>query len=237
MRFLLGDSAPAAEVRETSRRYVEEMVRRAEIRWHPAVATRVRLEGAEHLEEARAGGRGVVLSFMHHGLYDRSFPAVARRTPKLRMVVHPYMLAADSPRWIRQHVRLNCMAGGEPVSTAVGTDGLKRLLEAGHVLAIASDVPGRTPVTFAGREVLGSFGAGRLAWETGSPVVLMTSGRDEAGPFLRLHPALQPQRFESAHSLFETMLAEHEGAVLAWPEATDLPLSRWGTSPTVVTVR
>ncbi len=233
MLFLLGESCPA-QVSQVARRYVQEMVVRAEVRWHPDVATRVRLEGAEHLEAARALGRGVVLSFMHHGLYDRAFPAVARTTSGLRMLVHPYMLADDSPRWIRQHLRLNCMGGGQAVSAAVGTEAIKRMLTAGDVVAIASDVPGRTAVTFAGREVLGSFGAGRLAWESGSPVVLMTSGRDQQGPFVRLHPALHPGDFDSARSLLEAVLAAHETAVLAWPEATDLPLSRWGTS-TVVT--
>ena len=236
MLFLLGDSCPEAEVSQVSRRYVEEMVTRAEVRWHPDVATRVRLEGAEHLESACALDRGVVLSFVHHGLYDRAFPAVARTTSRLRMLVHPYMLAEDSPRWIRQHIRLNSIGGGQAVSAAVGTDALKAMLAAGDVVAIASDVPGRTAVTFAGRQVLGSFGAGRLAWEGDSPVVLMTSGRDRQGPFVRLHPALHPHDFDSASSLFEAVLTAHERAVLAWPEATDLPLSRWGTSSTTVNV-
>ncbi len=230
MVFLSGEASAVPDLSEISRRYVEEMARRAEVRWHPDVATRLRLEGAEHLEEARVLGRGVVLSFMHHGLYDRAFPAVARRTSGLHMVVHPYMLADDSPRWIRQHVRLNCTGGSRAVSAAIGTGGIRALLEAGHVVAIASDVPGRTPVSFAGRQVLGSFGAGRVAWEGNSPVVLMTSDRDHRGPFLRLHPALHPRSFESARALFEAMLSAHESAVLAWPEATDLPLSRWGES-------
>jgi lauroyl/myristoyl acyltransferase len=236
MGFLLGESPSIEEASRVSRRYVREMARRAEVRWHPAVATKVQVVGADHLDRARALGRGVVLSFMHHGLYDRAFPSLGGRTSGLRMLVHPYMLEAEAPGWVRQHVRLNCLGGGVAVSTAIGSDGIMELLRAEHVVAIASDVPGRTPVTFAGRQVLGSFGAARIAWESNSPVVLMTSERVHRGPVVRLHPPLDPHSFGSAQDLFEAMLRTHESAVLAWPEATDLPLSRWGASATPMAV-
>ena len=77
--------------------------------------------------------------------------------------------------------------------------------------------------------MLGSFGAARLAAEAGSPVVVMTSEEDEQGPVIRLHEPLDPAEFDTPQSLLTAMLALHEDVVLRWPEATDLPLSRWGT--------
>ena len=100
---------------------------------------------------------------------------------------------------------------------------------AGVDIAIASDVPGRTPMRFVGRDVLGSFGAARLAADAGAPVVVMTSEEDGRGPYIRLHEPLEPERFDSPQSLLAAMLAIHEEVVLRWPEATDLPLSRWGS--------
>jgi len=230
MSFLLGSTRPSAEADRVARRYVREMARRSEVRWHPRVATAVRVEGIEHARAALESGRGAVLSFMHHGLYDRVFTTLSRQGLSLAMVVHPYMLRDDAPAWIRQHVRVNTLGGGRAVSTEVGAAGLVALLGEGHLLAIASDVPGRTPVRFADREVLGSFGAARLATETGAPVVVMTSERDDRGEHVRLHPPLAPAAFESANALLDRILVAHERAVLDWPEASDLPLSRWGTS-------
>jgi lauroyl/myristoyl acyltransferase len=229
MSFLLERRRPEADLTRAARGYVVQMVRRAELRWHPDLALRVRVEGAEHLHAALDLGRGAVVSFVHHGLYDRAFPSIARTGVPLRMMVHPYMLRDDAPRWLKQHVRINCSGGGTAVSTDVGTQGIVGLLAAGDVVAIASDVPGRTPVTFAGRELLGSFGAARIAWDTDAPVVLMTSERDAAGEHVRLHPALVPRELGSPRELLEAMLTAHEQAVLAWPEAGDLPRSRWGT--------
>ena len=90
----------------------------------------------------------------------------------------------------------NSVGGGIPTSTEIGTQGIVDLLTRGAVVAIASDVPGRTPMTLVGREVLGSFGAARLAMTTGSPVVLLTSERDERGEHVRLHAPLHPQNFD-----------------------------------------
>jgi lauroyl/myristoyl acyltransferase len=238
MSFLLGEEAAAGDLQPVARRYVTEMARRAELRWHPEAAIAVQLRGAEHLLSALELGRGVVLSFVHHGLYDRAFPSVARTGVTLDLMVHPYMLRDDTPGWLRQHVWVNSIGGGRAISTEIGSSGIADLLSGGDVVAIASDVPGRTPVRFADQTVLGSSGAARIAAATNTPVVLMTSERDEHGETgehgsqserVRLHPALLPETFGSPEELLDEMLSRHGHAVLAWPEATDLPLSRWGT--------
>jgi lauroyl/myristoyl acyltransferase len=228
MRFLLEHTVPDADLEATARAYVRYQVRRGELRWHPELLTSLRVEGMHHLREAKAQGRGVILNFVHHGYYDGAFPSIARNGVPTHMVVYPYMLETDAPLWLRQHVKIGTANGGAAVSAAVGTDGLVDLLRRGEVVAIASDVPGRTPLRFVGREVLGSFGAARLATGTDAPVVVITSEEDDDGPFIRVHQPLQPVGFAKPEALLERMLAIHEDVVLRWPEATDLPLSRWG---------
>ena len=228
MAFLLEHTRPGADLDRVARDYVRYQARRGELRWHPHLLTGLPVEGVEHLTGARERGHGVLLNFTHHGYYDGAFPSIAARGVPCHMVVHPYMLEAGAPQWIRQHVRVGTANGGRAVSAAVGTDGMLDLLRRGEVLAIASDVPGRTPLRFAGRDVLGSFGAARLAAEAGAPVVVMTSEEDERGPYIRLHPALDPAGFDSPQALLQAMLAIHEAVQTRWPEATDLPLSRWG---------
>lgn len=229
MRFVIEHARPDADLESVARDYVRYQIRRGELRWHPELVTRLRVVGSEHLHRAGQQG-GLVLSFMHHGYYDGAFPSLALGS-RLHMVCYPYMLRDDAPGWLRQHVRLATVGGGVPVSTEVGNEGITALLARGEVVAIASDVPGRTPVRFVGRDVLGSFGAARLAFVTGSPVIVMTTEVDEAGPFVRLHEPLEPAGLGSPRTLLDRMLAIHESVVARWPEATDLPLSRWGTVP------
>ena len=229
MRFLLEHTRPDADLDAAARAYVRYQVRRGELRWHPELLTGLRVEGLEHLVDARARGRGVVLNFVHHGHYDGAFPSIARLGVPAHTVVYPYMLEPDAPLWLQQHVRIGTANGGTAVSAAVGTEGLVDLLRRGEVVAIASDVPGRTPLRFVGRDVLGSFGAARLATDTGAAVVVLTSEEDEQGPVIRLHEPLDPARFASPQELLQRMLATHEPVLLRWPEATDIPLSRWGS--------
>ena len=228
MRFLLEHSRPDVDLDAVALAYVRYQARRGELRWHPELITSLRVDGMGYLLGARSSRRGVVLNFVHHGYYDGAFPSIARLGAPTHMVVYPYMLEPDAPLWLRQHLVVGTANGGAAVSAAVGTDGLVDLLRRGEVLAVASDVPGRTPMTFVGRKVRGSFGAARLACDTGAPVVVMTSEEDEHGPLIRLHEPLDPRDFASPQELLARMLAMHERVLLQWPEATDLPLSRWG---------
>ena len=64
---------------------------------------------------------------------------------------------------------------------------------------------------------------------------LMTSEEDDQGPFIQLHRPLLPAEHDGPEPLLNAMLAIHETVVLRWPEATDLPLSRWGAVDEQVT--
>jgi lauroyl/myristoyl acyltransferase len=229
MAFLLEKSRPEADIEAAARAYVRRQVWRGELRWHPDLITHMPIEGLDHLVAAKEAGRGVMLNFMHHGTYEGSFGSIGRSGVQLHMVVYPYMVRPDAPSWLKQHMSVACTGGGLPVSAEIGTRGILDLLGQGLVVAVASDVPGRTPLRFVGRDVLGSYGAARLASDAGAPVIVMTTETDDRGAFVRLHEPLDPKEFASPRELLEEMLARHEQVLVRWPEATDLPLSRWGT--------
>jgi len=234
MRFLLEAARPDADIEQAARAYVRRMIWRGEARWHPELLTRQRVEGFEHLVAARDLGRGVILNYMHHGGYEGLSPSLSRLGIRSHMLGFDHIFGDDAPGWLKQNLRVSTSGGNTTVSVAVGSQGIADLLTQGLVVTLASDVPGRTPVRFAGRDLMGSFGAARIAHSVGAPVVVATSEVDEHGrPFVRIHEMLRPADFESPRELLEEMLSRHEPVILSWPEAVDIPLSRWGqvTSP------
>ena len=229
MRFLVEHGRPDLDLDSVARDYVKFQALRGEMRWRRGAFDALDVEGLDHLQAAQAGGRGVVLSFMHHAFFEGGFIALGRLGVQPQIVCYPYMLSTEAPGWVQQHVTVSTSTGAQAFPADRGADAMAAALRAGAVLAIATDVPGRTPLRFAGRDVVGSFGAARLAATTGSPVVVMTSERDGLGdPRIVLHEPFDPQAFPDPEKLLEAVVAVHEEAQLRWPEAVDIPLSRWG---------
>ena len=229
MRFLLEHTRPDADLDAVARAYVRYQARRGELRWHPELLTSLRVEGIEHLLGARDRGPRRGAQLRPPRLLRRRVPLDREARGRAHMVVHPYMLEPDAPLWLQQHLRVGTAHGGTAVQlTAIGTDGLTDLLRRGEIVAIASDVPGRTLLRFAGREArLVRRGPARRRHR--AAVVVMTSEEDADGPVIRLHEPLDPADADSPQDLLQRMLTIHEAVILRWPEATDLPLSRWGT--------
>jgi lauroyl/myristoyl acyltransferase len=229
MRWLLENTDRAEEVPVLAREYAEFDVLRNYRRWHAKPLITQRVEGAQWLTTERDPDRGVVLSFMHHGQYDGLVGSLHGAGINVHGLVAPDAWDPDAPVQIRQHYKLCGMIPESPlVSTAEGSAKLAERLEKDHViLAIATDVAGRTPITFLGRQMLGSFGAVKLALQTNSPVTLVTSHENPDGsPFFRLHEPIEPKDFPDSQDLLNEILRRHEPAVLAWPAAYDSPHGR-----------
>ncbi|MBJ7357709.1 MAG: hypothetical protein JHD21_10125 [Nocardioides sp.] len=227
MEFLVGQARPHADLDALAREYVAWNRWRIETRWHhDRFLPAVRMEGVEHLA---AGHAGAVVNFLHHGPFERLGLSLARHGQHLHMMMAPWFFADRVPPHLHQH-RLITERGCSVFSSEEGSDGVRRRLADGQLVSLATDMPGSTPVTFLGRELLGTFGAARLAHETDRPVLVVTSHRDESGePCFRVHEPLTPDRFADPHALLRAMLARHEPAVLAWPAAYEEPRSKWGT--------
>lgn len=226
MQFLLEKTDRAAEIPGLARAYAESATMRGYLRYHPRALTRLEVRGADVLT-GRDQSRGVVLSFMHHHRYDGLFPSLAHVGAACHILTMPLVLQPDAPAAYKQHIRI-VRRGGTIVPASGGTDAIAAGLRPGMILAIASDVPGHTPVSFLGRDVLASSGAARIAVMTDSPVVLAVHRRDARGPYIQIEEPLEPSDFADAQELLAEMLRRHGEAVLAWPEELDTPRSRWG---------
>jgi lauroyl/myristoyl acyltransferase len=228
MRFLLEHTERAHEVPALARAYAASAMMRGYLRYHPHALTRLEVRGADVLTARRDPGRSIVLSFLHHHRYDGLFPSLAHVGAPCHILTLPLVLAPAAPAAYKQHIRV-VRRGGTIVPATGGTPAIIATLRPGMTLAIASDVPGHTPVTFLGRRVLASFGAARIATTTNSQVVLATHRRDErGGAYIQVDEPLEPSDFAGPQELLDEMLRRHGEAVLAWPEEFDTPRSRWG---------
>ncbi len=227
MRFLLEHTERAPEIPELAYRHAEQMLLRSFLRWHPRLVARQPVRGIEWLTTKRDQSRGVVLSFAHHNWYDGLWGSLVHAgAPRCMAVMARELMEGEAGMAYKQHWKLIDM-GADSVPATAGTEAIVALLQPGATVAIASDVPGRTPVTFLGRKVLGSFGAARIATLADSPVVLVTSWRDETGHHLLVDEPLDPRDFDKPEDLLDAILRRHGEAVLAWPEVTEAPRARF----------
>ena len=228
MRFVLEFTDRADEIPQLAREYAEFDALRNYRRWRPKQLLRQRVEGIEWLTTKKDPNRGVVLSFVHHGQYDGLVASLAHAGAYVRGVVAPEAFDPNTPLQLRRHYQLCGIVPEAPLlSTAVGSKGMIETLNNGEILVIASDVAGRTPLTFLGRQITGSFGAARFAVEANAPVVLLTSHQEPDGsPFFRIHPPFEPSEFDGPAEVLAEMMRRHEPAVLEWPAAFDSPLGR-----------
>ncbi len=208
--------------------YQDRMIRRSELRYHPGQLNHQPVAGVEHLREAMSWGRGVVLSFLHHGHYEGSLASVGRQMGPLHLLVDPLMLDPRGPSWLHAHINVACSTGNLPVDARLGSRACRELLAAGGIVAIAPDIPGSTPVNFLGRPRLGSAGVARVAYSVGAPVVVLNAVRRRGSLGVALGPTLRPEEHDNAESLLAAVLDAHESAVIAWPGGYDQPSMRWG---------
>ena len=181
-----------------ARAYVRRQIWRGELRWHPELITHQRVSGFEHLVAARDQGRGVVLNFMHHGHYEGAFASLRDAGVPLHMLVYPHtLLPRRRPGWLKQHIRVASLGWSAAVSADVGSQGITDLLNQGRSWPWPPTCPGRTPLRFVGRDVLGSFGAARFADVDRVPVVVMTSERRRPRPARPAARAARPGRTSS----------------------------------------
>ena len=167
----LREILPGVEVEADD--YLVHNAWRAELRWHPTMIDRQVVHGIEHLERAVATGRGVVVSFVHHGPYDEP-SSVARARVPLHVVAGSAVTAADAAPFLRQHRRIIGSAGNVVVEASAGSAALGALLDAGSCVALAIDVPGRSVMQVGSAVLVGSSGAARLAVRHDALVVALT---------------------------------------------------------------
>jgi len=193
---LLRAPRESPRIRQISRAHVVDEAVRAELQWRPWLSRTIEVEGLEHLERARAAGRGVILATAHIGPFLALVHALAARGVKLylsgghnvgepgldgrlgRWVVAQNRWVEDAGcRWVRQ-------PGSYPV--------LRELLRRGEAVWMGADAGGNAATRLAGHAVSLASGVTRLAVETGAPVVPAFTLRRGYRQVGILHRALEP---------------------------------------------
>jgi lauroyl/myristoyl acyltransferase len=226
--MVVGHERRQSEVDDLAAAYVRRMVWRSEARWHPQSINTQRVDGLGHLRQCLAGGRGCILSFVHHGDWEGAIPSIARHGFSVRVLGDTEFFDPGAPEWIRQMKRaIESIGDAAVVDVAGGSAVVRDLLRRGCVMAIALDVPGHTPTRFLRQDLVLSSGGTRIAMDLKVPVVVLTSRRDAGHRRGRsrvvLQPPLIPDDFKSAEQLREAVIELQERAILAWPEAVDKP--------------
>ncbi|WP_375491202.1 lysophospholipid acyltransferase family protein [uncultured Jatrophihabitans sp.] len=210
-----------------------ETLRRDELMWRPWLVKALPVQRLDVLREAHAQGCGVILSFAHHGQYSGVFPSIARHGLKLHVAIAEWLHTQNTPtyngRFWRQHVKVVGSHGVGVIPAVSGASAVMgRMLAAGAIVAIASDVAGNTATTFMGRSVKTASGAARLALSSGAPIIPVTVHRGGRVQILRIEDALQVDPAMDVSTVLAAILRAQESAVGEWPEAYHWPAKRFG---------
>jgi KDO2-lipid IV(A) lauroyltransferase len=177
------------------------------------VRTRVRFEGARHLEAARALGKGVFLLSGHVGNWELAGVALAAQGYPVAAVGKRLSNAAVDRRVIELRQRF----GSRIIPHRLAVGQVLRGLGRGELIGFLMDQrPRRNEAVesrFFGRPVATNHGLALLALKTGAPVVPVFDERTAEGHVLRFHPALEPPP-----------AGDREGRVRSYTEAFDAVL-------------
>jgi lauroyl/myristoyl acyltransferase len=225
MSYLLGRSSRSDEAPDLAREYVRLTRLRAELSMRPWLT--VELDGLATVRGLLAES-GLLVSFVHQGRSGRAFDVFRRNKIAVTLPASPHLVGPDAARE-SQHRMAMLGQGTTTVVSARGSRALLRdLLLDGGCVAIAHDVFGRCEVTFLGRRVKCAAGIAELSIETGCPILpifnLPIPGR--ALTRIQVGDPLVPSDFDAPADMLQALVSVHEPAILAWPEAVDMPLLR-----------
>jgi KDO2-lipid IV(A) lauroyltransferase len=170
----------------------------------------VEVTGREHLEQAAARGRGVVICCTHLGNWELAAVVLAHWGHTLHAVA-----GVQLSRWLTPAVReTKSELAIHTVSPEDGFRKLLRALEHGDLVALMVDgdiYSHGAPVEFFGRETRWPAGPGVLAQRTGAQVISGYCERLGPGRFrIVMEPPLDPADFPSTAALNAAVAATAE---------------------------
>lgn len=225
MKWLLGRSTRADEIDELAPKYAEQrMLRKAAI-WRPWRTTRPASCGISELQELVQSGRGVIVSFAHHGDFYGALGSLG--FINIHIPTAPAVVTSTASHEERQIARTMAWRGGNVFSSTSSYERLRDILRQGRVIALSCDVAGNAHMTILGRDVQGSSGVAKLASETGAWIMPMNAYRHALGQLVALEAPIDPDSFPDWQTIHAEIARRYEPAILAWPEALHEPLRRW----------
>jgi cytochrome P450/lauroyl/myristoyl acyltransferase len=216
---LAGPRASPAEVRRLARTHLIELAIQTELSWHPRAARKMPLHGLEHLERARADGRGAILATVHMGPMLNLAHALAARGHSVYgsggFTLDDSPLRGHHGRWWKTQMIWGEEAGWRWVGRGGSYPLLRSLLERGELCWMNWDIPGHNSVSvrLLGRTMEVGRGLGRLALETGAHVVPGFVWREGTGQVGVLFPGVDPREVADEMELNARIAARVEEAL------------------------
>lgn len=191
-------------------------------------------EGEQHLHEAAALGRGVLLLTGHFGNFELCGAALTRFNP-VDFVVKP-LSNPGADRWVAD---MRARAGVGTIPLGSGVRGVFRALREGRWVAVLGDQDARRHgvfVPFFGRLASTPAGPAHLSLATGAPLVFGTCSRAADGRVvLRVDPPIVPEGDARDPEAVRALTAKHtarlETVIRERPEFWFWLHRRWKTPP------
>jgi lauroyl/myristoyl acyltransferase len=230
---LLEHTPLAGTAEDVAERQSAEMFRTIELYWRPWLMEQGRIEGLEHLNAARAQGRGVAAVFPHFGIPYALFTTLGVSGIEAWAVagaLHFQDLGNGyRGRFARQgQAYFNYLGPDHVITTGNAFEQALAVLGKGGVLAVAFDLVGSTPTPFLGRRLSLASGASRLPHKAQAMVTPVTVRRVGHRPVVRFAPAIDAREHDDAVSLQAAVAKVIEQWALEMPEAV-WPLEHNGT--------
>lgn len=198
---------------------------------------RVEFRGVEHLERARAGGRGVLLATAHYGNWEL-LPAAWRATaPDVELAVVGRHFGEGG---FQERIERRRLHGGGSLLRPDARE-ILRALRRGAAVGVLVDLytserRGGILVPFFGRRAWTTSGPAILSLRTGAPIVPVSIRRVEGARHLaELLPALEAprtgDRARDVQELTARMSAVFEALIRERPEPWLWLHRRWKRSP------
>ena len=191
----------------------------------------IEVVGRDHLEQAVARGRGVILTSTHVGNWELAAVVLAHWGYRLHAVA-----GVQLSRWLTPAVRET--KAELALDTVAPEDGFRRLLRAlEHNDLVALMVDGDifaqgTRVDLFGRELVFPAGPGMLAQRTGALVICGYCERLGRGRFrIVMEPALDPATFPDTTALVKAVAATSERHIREHLPQWCIFRSLWETAP------
>ncbi len=222
MARIVGDTARADELDQLAREHlIESNVDRA-LFWQQPWSANVDRVSAARVEEAFAGGRGVLLSACHIGAFYRLQCAPPFRRRVTYMTPGPWFFEPPTPDyWGRRLARWRKGMKSRPVPAKGSFRTIQALLERGEAVFLFFDMPGPRATRLLGKQAALAEGNAQLAVRADALVLPLRARRAGHRVWVDVAAPLDPRELGGVDQLHERLAAVHERWILEDPAAIE----------------
>ena len=230
MDAVVGGTPAESDLTALAVRHVQARGRAWELQWRPWALRRIPVDGVEHLAAARAGGRGLIISFTHLGPTAGWVALGPLIAPAVLLSKDPMTNEPGPGYWGYQLKHRRTLFPGSGIERMHATGSamaMYKLLAKGGTAMLSADWPGDRRTEFLGRPVDLADGTAALATKAGAlvmPAAMLPAGRRWR---IQLYAPLDPSDFAGEGELHEALAAIHTAEIRRCPEQLENPRQYW----------